>query len=89
MSSKIGCQKEKWKGRCCCNCRWHIEDLHHCTTAWKMRKEKGGCVCSEHKGWICMPPELEGAHSGWGEHGLCEMHETKGIYILNSPTPRG
>lgn len=72
---KNECQKENWKGRCCCTCRWHIEDFHHCTTAWAMRKGKGGCVCGEHKGWICMPPELERAHSGWSEHGMCEMHE--------------
>lgn len=69
------CMKERWRGRCCCNCRWHIEDFHHCTTAWELRSEKGGCVCDEHKGWICMAPEMEHAYSGWTEHGLCEMHD--------------
>lgn len=72
------CQKENNHGRCCCNCAWHVEDLHHCTTAWELRKEKHGCVCSEHKGWICKSPEfIEGAHSGWPEHSLCELHEFK------------
>lgn len=76
------CQKENYHNRCCCNCKYHYEELHHCTTNWELRKEKGGCVCSEHKGWICLPPEyfFEGerkAYSGWSEHGLCECHEFK------------
>ena len=65
----LGCA-EKY---CCCGCRWHIEDFHHCTTV----AESGGCVCSQHKGWICMSPESERAHSGWGEHGMCEMWTVK------------
>jgi hypothetical protein len=72
------CQKENQAGHCCCNCANHIEDFYHCTTALEMRKEKNVCVCSEHKGWICMPPEFDGAaYSGWAEHGMCEMHELK------------
>lgn len=66
------CAIPQW-GSCCCNCRWHIEDFHHCTTV----EDRGGkCVCSEPKGWICMSPEGH-AHSGWTEHGMCEMHEPK------------
>lgn len=57
-------------GHCCCGCRWHIEDFHHCTTV----KERDHCVCSEHKCWICLAPEMDGfAYSGWSEHGMCEM----------------
>lgn len=70
-------------GRCCCNCKHHIEDLHHCTTNPALREEKKGCICSEHKGWICLAPEMfeerrGGAYSGWPEHGMCEMHEFDG-----------
>src|ERR1035437_7335406 len=65
-------------GRCCCNCAYHIEDFEHCTTNPTLREEKHGCICSIHKGWICMAPEFErGAFSGWPEHGMCEMHEFK------------
>ena len=60
-------------GMCCCTCRHHIRDFHHCTTVQSRPQDK--CVCSQPKGWICMPPELEAAFSGWTEHGLCEMHE--------------
>ena len=60
-------------GRCCCGCRYHVEDFHHCTTV----KETPNCVCSDHKGWICMPPDFHGAHSGWSEHGLCELWTPK------------
>ena len=79
--SEIGeneCQVKQWNGRCCCTCRYHLRDNHHCTTAHELREQKGGCVCNEPKGWICVPPEFEGtAHSGWAEHGLCEMHDFK------------
>lgn len=68
------CQKEKHKGRCCCNCIYHIEDLHHCTTVKRQAGEK--CVCSKHKGWICMSEDGK-AHSGWTEHGMCEIHIKK------------
>lgn len=72
------CQAERYKGRCCCTCQWHIEDFHHCTTAMERRAVEEKCVCSDHKGWICMPPELGGrAHSGWSGHGMCECHEFK------------
>lgn len=77
------CQKDLWKGHCCCNCKYHIEDFYHCTTVTrdeKLRLSDDNCVCNIHKGWICMPQHLEGigrAHSGWEEHGMCEMHELK------------
>ena len=61
-------------GSCCCGCMYHVEDFHHCTTV----EGSDHCVCSEHKGWICMPPDSPGAHSGWGEHGLCELWTPKG-----------
>ena len=68
-------------GRCCCNCKWHIEDFHHCTTKKRTRTESNteGCCCDQHKGWICMMPESERVYSGWSEHGLCEMH------VFNQP----
>ena len=67
------CDKGWNDGSCCCNCANHYEDRHHCTT--KPNRENG-CCCSEHKGWICLI-SFEGekpiAHSGWSEHGMCEM----------------
>jgi len=70
-----GCHEHgNWNGRCCCNCRWHIEDFYHCTT---YKGPASQCMCSTHKGWICMPPDFGGAHSDWTEHGMCEMHEPK------------
>jgi len=61
-------------GGCCCKCRYRLTDYHHCTTSPALREKKGGCVCSEVKGYICHPPEFDGrAYSGWSEHGMCEM----------------
>jgi len=71
------CDKGWHDGGCCCNCKHHIEDFHHCTTKIKVPEDEDNCVCSQHKGWICMikfPDEKEiRAHSGWSEHGYCEM----------------
>ena len=71
---KNPCMKDQFNGCCCCNCANHIEDLHHCTT---VKGKHDDCVCSKHKGWICIieiePGNLV-AHSGWPEHGMCEMH---------------
>ncbi len=68
------CNKEEWNGCCCCNCKNHLEDFHHCTTLPKLEC----CVCSTHKGWICKmvfeDSEEIRYHSGWSEHGICEMH---------------
>lgn len=59
--------------QCCCNCKHHLQDFHHCTTAWDMRESHGGCVCSVPKGWICYGTGR--AHSGWPEHSIgCEMY---------------
>ena len=71
------CCKEQFHGCCCCNCKNHLEDFHHCTT---LPKPEGveGCVCSTHKGWICRMGFDDSNevryHSGWAEHGMCEMH---------------
>lgn len=62
------------RGRCCCNCRYRLIDFHHCTTAPELRGGHGGCVCGLPKGFICAPPLGVRVHSGWSEHGLCEMH---------------
>ena len=61
--------------QCCCKCKYHIEDFYHCSTV-EIRK---GCVCSQHKGWICFPPGFNRAHSDWPEHSAgCEMfHDTR------------
>lgn len=64
--------------QCCCTCRYHEPDYHHCTTVSpEFRAQHEGCVCSIQKGWVCRPPEWEGVHSNWSEHGLCEMHMPK------------
>ena len=75
----MSCQKENWNGCCCCNCENHYEDFYHCTTEPRPEGVEG-CVCSTHKGWICMASidgEKPRAHSGWGEHGMYEMHQYK------------
>ncbi len=72
--SSSNCDKGWHDGSCCCNCKNHYEDFNHCTTGGQ---KENGCVCSEHKGWICLisfEGETPRAHSGWSEHGMCEMH---------------
>jgi hypothetical protein len=67
------------RGDCCCNCKNHLKDFYHCTTSPKPENKKG-CVCSVQKGWICLisfEGETPMAHSGWGEHGMCEMHSRR------------
>ena len=69
-------------GRCCCNCKNHLQDFYHCTTV----KEPPGmriCYCSFPKGWICYVADLEGAraHSGWSKHGECEYHSYKELAV--------
>lgn len=66
------CCIEKFK-ECCCTCNNHVRDYEHCTTNPLLRMEKKTCICSISKGYICTAPEMEGMHSNWGEHGLCEM----------------
>lgn len=72
------CCIPEWK-RCCCNCKHHLADFHHCTTSKALREEKKTCVCSIQKGWICAAPEFEGVFSGWTEHGMCEMHDLNNV----------
>lgn len=72
------CQKERWNGKCCCNCANHLEDFYHCTTLPKPEGIKG-CVCGIHKGWICKATfeNTTQYYSNWSEHGICEMHILK------------
>lgn len=63
------CQKPDWKGKCCCSCRYHLHDMSHPHT--------DGERISHPRGWVCAPPEWPGVHSGWTEHGLCEMWSAK------------
>ena len=66
-------------GSCCCNCKHHYEDFYHCTTSPKP-DGVDGCVCGIHKGWVCLisfEGERPRAHSNWGEHGMCELHERR------------
>lgn len=70
----VKCDKGGPDGVCCCNCKNHIEDFHHCMT---VKEKHDGCVCSKHKGWICLisfEGEKPRAHSNWLEHGYCELH---------------
>ena len=74
MSSQ--CQIPQF-GACCCTCKHHVEDFHACSVDIE-RCKKEGCICSKHKGWICLGMNYgkePRAHSGWGEHGMCELHE--------------
>lgn len=69
------CEKKHWNNKCCCNCGNHLEDFYHCTTNPRPDGVEG-CVCSVHKGWICSIVFDDGTarnHSGWSEHGMCEM----------------
>ena len=78
---KNGCQLKKGPFyQCCCNCLYHLEDKFHCTTHPKLRETSGGdCICSFHKGWICIGFHADGiAHSDWDEHSVgCEMYTSK------------
>lgn len=74
QSDKSVCQIPRWRS-CCCTCRYHVRDYHHCTTSKELRERFGGCVCTIPKGWVCLAPETDGrgVYSGWTEHGMCEM----------------
>lgn len=55
-------------GTCCCNCRNRIDDYSHELT--------DGRPCTEPRGWVCVGMvgmDDGGAHSGWSEHGMCEL----------------
>jgi hypothetical protein len=80
----ISCSIEELN-RCCCNCKHHLEDFHHCTTVIG-RNPGERCYCGDSKGWICLgeiacDPLNGRAHSGWSEHGECELHEYKEVVI--------
>ena len=68
------CHKPSNRDRCCCNCVFHIEDRSHPWT--------NGCSIMERRGWICMPPGLGAAISGWRAHGFCEL------WTLRVPVPQ-
>ena len=72
---KLCLLKTEWKA-CCCNCRYLLTDYHHCTTTGQVNNK---CVCGIPRGFICTAglSEEGRVHSGWGEHGICEMHEPK------------
>jgi len=64
------CQKEKWHGCCCCNCKYHLRDhpVH-------IAQYAGAIPISL---WVCAPDVGEQvAYSGWSEHGMCERHTFK------------
>ena len=71
--------KDRWKA-CCCNCKYHVRDYHHCATTGQ---KDGKCVCSQLRGFaciVCLDPALSDSpriHSGWSEHGMCELHEPR------------
>jgi hypothetical protein len=66
MTKDSECWKGQFRGRCCCNCKWHLKDFSH--------PETDGIMLSHQRGWVCYAPEFEGVFSGWGEHGHCEMY---------------
>ena len=71
------CQLPEYKA-CCCTCKYHATVNRHCSVD---RKTDEGCVCGEVKGYACLLQAVvtEGrkpcVFDGWGEHGMCEMHE--------------
>ena len=71
----IDCCKYQFKDKCCCNCQHHLQDFYHCTTDWQRHISEQRCICNEPKGWICASEAVENGHyhSGWTEHGMCEM----------------
>lgn len=80
MSETCQLEVEPFK-QCCCNCKHHWQDFHHCITAPKdVKPGAGGCQCSVPKGWACVVKKLVDPgggriHSGWPEHSIgCEMY---------------
>lgn len=66
----MNCEKDIPGVGCCCVCIHHHPDYSHPLTDGKRM--------SEQRGWVCYPPEFEGAvFSGWSEHGICEMFTDK------------
>lgn len=69
------CMKDHYHGRCCCNCKSHHADNHHCLT---MVRHDDKCVCDRRKGWICSTDGTR-MHSGWDAHGMCELYRPKTV----------
>jgi hypothetical protein len=65
------CEKESNNGRCCCNCNNRLTDHSSPNTDGKPISEVRGFICFiENDGKVI-------AFSGWREHGLCELWESK------------
>jgi hypothetical protein len=68
------CQKEEWRGRCCCTCR-HRMKLVEATPPYRQH----GYVCLGFHDMCMVDNEVNGAenptdevHTG-GSHGICEL----------------
>jgi hypothetical protein len=80
------CCLPEWEA-CCCTCKHRLTDYHHCVTTGQCGDKSGfkpgeethlNCICSRPRGYVCAADILKGmVHSGWSEHGMCEMHEEK------------
>ena len=69
MSQERECRKKRWNG-CCCICQYHYPDHSHPWT--------DGMRIIHQRGWICGMPDCKNRmHSGWFEHGMCEMFTEK------------
>lgn len=75
------CQLNGRFKQCCCNCSYHWQDNHHCTTAPPEIRRDADCVCSVRKGWACVVFKVTKGgpiYSGWPEHSIgCEMYTPK------------
>lgn len=76
--SEVKCYHNESIKQCCCDCKYHLKDFHHCGTNDILQKHLNMCICDVPKGFICTVNGV--AHSGWWEHSAgCEMYtkETK------------
>jgi hypothetical protein len=69
MTVPLQCTKNVLNGQCCCTCQFLLADFSHPVT--------DGLSVLNQRGWICFAPEIDGAFSGWQEHGMCEMYQPK------------
>ncbi len=59
--------------QCCCKCKFHLQVMHHCTTAAEKIHKNIGCCCNIQKGWACVNPEFGVVYDNWPEHSCgCE-----------------
>lgn len=58
-------------GQCCCNCLYHIPDMGHPGTDGKSISTQRGWTCTV--GLFTELSQNPYIHSGWSEHGGCEM----------------